>query len=989
MSDNVSIEINGEKRSVDSEKTVLEACRENDVFIPTLCEMEEMDLPYGGCRVCLVEVETSEGNEITTSCDTPVEGGMRVNTETEEVVEDRRSALELLLSEHTGDCVPPCTYECPASLDVQGYIAHIANGRPEAAVKLIKEKTPLAVSLGRACFAPCEDECRREMVEEPMAIRQLKEYVAEKDLEDPWYPEIPEETGKEIGVVGGGPAGLTAAYYLRLEGHSVTIYDQKPELGGMMRYGIPNYRLPNDLLAREVDWILEQGIDARTGTRLGEDFTLDELREKNDSVLVATGAWECWKIPIPGHELNGVLGGTDFLVDHASGEEVGIGDEVVVIGCGGCAMDTARVARRLGAEVKVVYRRTEEQAPAPEAEIEEAKEEGIEFEFLLSPEEINGEEHVDGMKCARMELGEPDESGRPKPVKIEGESRNISCDTVLMSIGESPEEELLEEEGIDMEDSTVTNHGKYRTNYEDVFAAGDVSLGPSSIAESTGQGREAAYAIDAYLDGKIEEYEAPEDFRTPFGYVHRDEKTSGDFEGEEESPRVEMPRRDPRSRIDHFRAIEHGFSDEEAVTEAKRCLECGCLDRYDCELREYSDKYDARQDYYAGELLERDIDQSDPRVEHDPNKCVLCGSCVRTSDEVHDEGELKFVNRGFSTKVAPPFEDQLGQSKSDLLGDLADSCPTGALEEVVAGEKPGPFEVDEEIDTYCPGCGLTCPATVQVSKGRPIGLVPRETGPYGGHLCDLGKFESLKGWDDRLTRVEVRKNGSWENGSRELVHDVLSAGAMDVVPGKATTEEELNLLKRIARTSGGTISTVQSHEYRSTAGMEELLSTELLYVEDGVYELNPVLKLLVKEAKDRGASEVESPEGFTADKGVSLLRPENGEQGERRIVASREANGNGLAKAGLESGGRGSEVLLLWGNVASVEELKPEDYSKVVWFRSSLERRPDWVDVFVPIRSWLEKKGTLVNSLGKKVELTPGMSSELEENTEAIKNLLK
>ncbi|MCF7876555.1 (2Fe-2S)-binding protein, partial [Candidatus Bipolaricaulota bacterium] len=177
MSNTLSIEINGEECAASPDKTILEACRDNDIFIPTLCEMEELDLPYGGCRTCLVEVETSDGKEITTSCDTCVEAGMKVNTETEEVFAERRAALELLLSEHTGDCVPPCTFECPASLDVQGYIAHIANGRPQAAVELIKEKTPLAVSLGRACFAPCENECRRELVEEPMAIRQLKEYA--------------------------------------------------------------------------------------------------------------------------------------------------------------------------------------------------------------------------------------------------------------------------------------------------------------------------------------------------------------------------------------------------------------------------------------------------------------------------------------------------------------------------------------------------------------------------------------------------------------------------------------------------------------------------------------------------------------------------------------------------------------------------------------------------------------------------------------------
>ena len=279
MSEKSSIKINGEEYEVDPSQTILEACRENGIFIPTLCEVEEIKEPFGGCRVCLTEVQTDQGKSVTTSCDTPVQDGMEVRTNTEEVQKGRKMALELLLSEHVGDCVAPCSIECPASLDVQGYLAHIANGRPIEAVKLIKEKTPLAASLGRACFAPCEDECRRQLVEEPIAIRQMKQYAAEEDLKDPWSPEIPEETDKSIGIVGGGPAGLTAAYFLRLEGHSVKIYDAMPELGGMMRYGIPNYRLPNDILRQEINWILDLGIEKENNTKIGEDKSLEELRK--------------------------------------------------------------------------------------------------------------------------------------------------------------------------------------------------------------------------------------------------------------------------------------------------------------------------------------------------------------------------------------------------------------------------------------------------------------------------------------------------------------------------------------------------------------------------------------------------------------------------------------------------------------------------------------------------------------------------------------
>jgi len=988
MTETVSFEINGKRCEARSGTYVLDACRDNGVFVPTLCELEAIDLPYGGCRVCLVEVETSDGKEITTSCDTPVEADMKVYTESEAVLEGRRAALELLLSEHTGDCVPPCSMECPASLDVQGYIAHIANGQPVEAVKLIKEKTPLAVSLGRACFAPCEEECRRDLVEESMAIRQLKEYAAEVDLEDPWKPEIDEGSGRTIGIVGGGPAGLTAAYFLKLEGHSVTIYDQMPELGGMMRYGIPNYRLPNDLLKQEIDWITDLGIEVRTETRMGEDLSLEDLRDRHDSVLLSTGAWESWEIPIPGHELEGVMGGTDFLVEHSSGEEVDIGDKVAVVGCGGCAMDTARVAKRLGADVTVVYRRTEEQAPAPADEIEEAKEEGIKFRFLLNPEEIQGEERVEGMTCVRMKLGEPDESGRPKPVKIEGETEELSCDTVLMSIGESPEVDLLEDQGVTVEDYKIKNHGKYRTNYDDVFAAGDASIGPSSIAESTGQGREAAHVINAYLGDELDSYDPPEDFRLPFGYVHRDEKTEEDFVQEKTLNRVVMDKRDPDTRVRNFYPIEHGFSDEEAVEEATRCLECGCLDRFDCELRNYSDTYGARQDYYRGEHFEREIDDSHSRVRRDPNKCILCGSCVRTTEEVHGEGELQFVHRGFSTLVAPPFEEPLGDTDSELIGDLADSCPTGALEEVIKGRKPGPFKPDGEIETRCLGCGLTCPAKIQFKDGRPMKMVPVNGEPYGGHLCDRGKFESLIDWEDKLERVVVDGENGWEVGSLEDVVELMDSRVVDVFPGRSTTAEEFELLAKIVQATGGTMFVPNPVGQNTTAGLDDLFDSSVIFVEEEVYRVNPILKSLVKQAQGGDAELVKRIEDLPAEGGIAILAPGSDSDFETRIVASPYASGHDLSNLASPGNFERGEVLLIWDGASFENEHDPGPYETVIEFASTLNGSDRTSDAVVPIRHWLEKGGTVLNTFNRTVEVEPVMGSNLKDNEEVLRSVI-
>ncbi|MFO7991054.1 MAG: FAD-dependent oxidoreductase [Thermoplasmata archaeon] len=681
MSEKIDIKIDGKSYKTDKENSVLDTCRENDIFIPTLCELECIDVPYGGCRACLVEIETDRGTIITTSCDTPVSPGMKVRTETDEVLKGRKMAVELLLSEHTGDCWGPCSLECPASIDVQGYLSFIADGQPVEAVKLIKEKSPLALCLGRACFAPCEEQCRRQLVEDPIAIRQEKMYAAEVDIEEPWKPEIPEGSGKRVAVVGGGPAGLTAAYFLRLKGHSVTIYDMMPKLGGMMRYGIPNYRLPKDMLDKEIQWIIDLGVGVETEVELGKDITLQELREENDAVFMATGAWESWCIPIEGEDLPGVMSGIDFLIDVAQGKEVEIGDKVVVVGCGNTAMDVARTARRMGKDVTIAYRRTAEQAPANEAELEEAEEEGIKFNFLRNPEKICGcsENGIKSVTCACMELGEKDASGRARPVKIPGETMELEAESVIMAIGQQPDLDMLKEQGLEPGKYTLESNAKFQTNYEDVFTAGDVLMGASSIVECSGQAREAAFAIDAYLQGSLEDYQTPEDFKLPFGYVHKDEKSEEDFADWNKIAREKMSMREPDIRITDFDKIEMGFTAEQAVEEAKRCIECGCKAVYDCKLKDYAEIYGAEQDAYEGEKIVMEIDDSHPEVEHDPNKCILCGRCVRISEEVHGEGVLQFVDRGFKTSVEPAFGKDLASVESENLKELADECPTGAL----------------------------------------------------------------------------------------------------------------------------------------------------------------------------------------------------------------------------------------------------------------------------------------------------------------------
>ncbi|MBS3781341.1 MAG: FAD-dependent oxidoreductase [Candidatus Thermoplasmatota archaeon] len=978
MSDNITLTINGEEYETEPGKKVLDVCRENDIFIPTLCELEYIEEPFGGCRVCLAEVTTDRGTEVTTTCDTPIQDGMEIRTQTDDIFEGRKMALELLLSEHTGDCVAPCSFECPASLDVQGYLAHIANGRPSEAVKLIKEKTPLALSLGLACFAPCEDECRRELVEDPIAIRQQKMFAAEEDIKDPWTPEIDKETGKSVAVVGGGPAGLTAAYFLRLEGHDVKIYDMMPELGGMMRYGIPEYRLPNDLLDKEIEWILDLGVEAETETKLGEDISLEELRKNHDAVFMGTGAWEPWMIPIDGIDLTGVMGGIDFLIDYNSGKDLDLGEKVVVIGCGNTAIDVARTAKRMGKEVTIAYRRSEEQAPAHQDEIDEAREEGVKFEFLVSPKKVCGaedEECVEKVTCSPVELGEPDESGRPKPIEIPDETVEIDSDSVILAIGQQPDSELLEDEGLEVEDYTLAKNSKFQTNYEDVFTAGDANLGPSSIVESTGMAREAAYALDAYLQESLEAYEVPEDYKEPFGYVHRDEVTEEDLLDYNKEMRKEMPTRDPGDRIKDFDRIELGFPPDKAREEAERCLECGCLDRFECDLRDYSDMYDAEQKAYEGFKFEREVDDSHPYILREPEKCIQCGSCIRTTEEIHGEGVVQFANRGFETLVEPAFGDPLGEVESLLIGDLADACPTGAFEEIPQNSKPGPHETRVEGETVCTKCGLTCPIEVHTVNGRPTMIKSAEDPVYKGHLCDIGKFETELSSEVKSIDEEDLKRAK----------DLIESGEVDIYVDSSTTIEEAQKLKELAHEIECELIS-NSKDVRSTASLRDLQSAKEVYVNPAVYEIAPIMKMFVKRAKDNGASLVNTKDDL--EDGIGIVLPQEAESFDDRIIVRPGANDYGLSCLDITDKEIRTDTVVIYGdNDVPIDDISAKQIIHFTWKNGGNGDRK--ADLTIPIRSPLEKEGTVKNLFGEEVNLEPVLESDLPSNIEMIERLIE
>ncbi len=671
--DMINVKINGVEISAEKGQTILQIAEANGIEIPTLCYIEEVKA-YGACGLCTVEVEGIP--KLLRACSTVANDGMVISTDTPRVRQSRKIALELLMSDHTGDCRGPCSLNCPAGTDCQGYVKLIAQGKFKEAVELVKDKVPLPASIGRVCPHPCETACRRKMVEEPISIAFLKSFAADEDLKsgDKFMPEIAESTGKSVGIIGGGPAGLTTAYFLAVKGHKVTVYDAMPKMGGMLRYGIPQYRLPKEVLDMEIASIAELGVEMKNNIRIGADITFDEIKNAHDATLVAIGAWKSSSMRIPGENLDGVYGGIDFLRSVALKNPVKLGKKVAVIGGGNTAMDACRSAVRLGAEeVYVIYRRTRAEMPAEKVEIDEAEEEGVIYKFLNNPVEIIGEDgKVKSVKLQVMELGEPDAGGRRSPVAVEGEFETIELDNVIMAIGQKINISGFESFELTDRGNISADTKTFRTSLDGVFAVGDATNRGASIAiEAIGEAQKASEVIDSYLNGEMIAYKKP--------YVSEKIVTAEDLANREKVSRAKMPQRSPAERIKDFDEINLGFSVETAVNEAKRCLECGCHDYHDCKLIRYANQYDVQPARFAGEKHDCPKEQKLVYIERDQNKCVLCNLCVRVCDEEVGKALIGLVGRGFSTVIKPEFADSSVTEFCKNCQKCVNSCPTGAL----------------------------------------------------------------------------------------------------------------------------------------------------------------------------------------------------------------------------------------------------------------------------------------------------------------------
>ena len=673
----IKLTINGIGVTANEGDTVLSAARSAGIEIPTLCQSDLVKV-YGACGLCTVEIEGSP--KLFRACATKATDGMVVSTDTPRVRQSRKIALELLMSDHDGDCRGPCSLNCPAGTDCQGYVKFIADGDDKAAVKLIKEKLPLPASIGRVCPHPCEKACRRKMVEEPISIARLKYFAADRDLaHDTYKPEVAPESGKSVAVIGGGPAGLTAAYFLRLKGHAVTIFDAMPKMGGMLRYGIPAYRLPKSVVDREVEEIASLGVEMKNNVKIGRDVTLAELRAKYDAVFVAVGAWKSSSTRCPGEDLDGVIGGIDFLRavsfwNSGDGDAPDVGRKVAVVGGGNTAMDACRSAVRLGAEkVYVIYRRTRAEMPAEDVEIEEAIEEGVAFKFLTNPAEIVGEGgRVKTVQLQVMELGEPDASGRRSPVPVEGKFEYLDVDTVIAAIGQTINADGFDELEKTKKGTIAADEATFRTSLDGVFAGGDATNRGASIAiEAIGEANKAADVIDSYLRGAVVPYKKP--------FVSERNVTPEMFADREKAARAIMPTRPADERKCDFDEIYLGLPEDVARREAKRCLSCGCHDYGECKLIKYANDYDVHPERLAGAKNTAPVERKLVVIERNPSKCILCGLCYRVCDEVAKRGLLGIVGRGFSSVIKPEFNNPAAIAGCADCHLCVDECPTGAL----------------------------------------------------------------------------------------------------------------------------------------------------------------------------------------------------------------------------------------------------------------------------------------------------------------------
>ncbi|HEY7937986.1 MAG TPA: FAD-dependent oxidoreductase [Candidatus Limnocylindrales bacterium] len=733
----IRVEVDGRVVEGRAGQTILEVCRDNGIEIPTLCY--EPKLPgFGACRMCVVEVEGEEHPPI--SCSRAAEEGMKVATQTEAVRRLRKTNLEFIFSDHNAYCLPPCQNKCPSHIDIPGFLKQNAEGNWRESSRIFKRTIPFPSILGRVCPAPCEEHCRRDEVDEAIAIRDSHRYAGDQVIRamlnegvDPPVPyEVQPKTGRRVAVIGSGPAGMAAAYYLLIAGHEVTVFERDAAPGGMLRYGIPQYRLPKvEILEAEYESISRLGGRIECNQGLGRDFSLDDLQGQGyDAVLVTIGCYATNKLGVPNEDADGVFEGLDYLKTATLGLPFPghAGKRVVVIGGGFTTMDCTRTSIRQGAaEVTLVYRRDMKDMPASD-EVHEAIEEGATAIFQAAPIRVlvDAKGRVNGVEFIRNKMGEPDASGRRRPEPAPGTEFTIECDRVLLAIGQGPDLAWIGPGSAGLE--TTKQHRlkadavTFGTGRPGVFASGDVRIGASTVVAAVAEGRRSAYAVDAFVKGlDLGALKTRQTLAEP----QPEFLSIVPFTSEVKEPRYRLKAMDPELRNKSYVEYEIPYSPAEAVAESTRCLQCTCEAIGFCDLRRLGIEYgttlptlepgfhqgagyrSVSENRFTGINHDYIRDDSHAFILREPSRCIDCGRCAQVCAEVVGAACYDFMRIGFDTLVTTPLDMSLNDTPCVSCGRCAETCPTGAL-------MPKPrilqkYEVDESRCILCGICVDACP----------------------------------------------------------------------------------------------------------------------------------------------------------------------------------------------------------------------------------------------------------------------------------------
>ncbi|MFI3176294.1 MAG: formate dehydrogenase subunit alpha [Eubacteriales bacterium] len=867
----IAIQINGATYYGTSDETILAVALRNHINIPNMCYDERLE-PCLTCGLCVCEVN---GTFVRT-CHEKVENGMVVTTHNKRIEKERKYRLSQMLDHHKGDCKAPCVVRCPANSDAQGYIKLIKQGDFKASIKLIKEKLPMAASLGRVCPHPCESVCRRGYVDEPISIQWLKRAAADKDLEEevPYMPEIGPETGKRVAIIGAGPMGISCAYFLRQYGHGVDIYEAMPHPGGMLRYGIPQYRLPKEVIDAEVAVLERMGIAIHYDQKLGDNLQFDQVYQEYDAVVMAVGAWRSTGVGCEGENLHGVMGGIEYLEINMRGKNPNLGDRIAVIGGGNTAMDVCRTAVRLGAKevYSICWHKIEDMAAEP-IEIEEAQIEEVIFKNLYSPIKISRSRggNLDVL-LKNVELGQPDANGRRVPIDLEEPPHTIEVDMVILATGQAVA--ALDIEGIDKtaRNGIVYDRETHMTSMEGVFAGGDCGNDKISIAvEATADARRTAISVHHYLEGKQVDFEAPiflQDAQDFAGYGER-----------AISKRAYMLHLDNSERKETFEEIVFGYSDRNAKQEAARCLECGCHDYNECKLIAYAQEYKVESSHELKKEEHELLLDNDKFIRRNPNKCIWCGKCIEACRDLMCIGAMGSIEEGSAGRYLQ-FSDDLRESGCVGCGLCVSVCPTGALEAKQTNKKA--YWETNKTKTTCTYCGVGCQLNLIEKWGKIIGTEPVRGTSNEGMCCVKGKFAyNFIQHDDRLKTPMIRKDGvlvptTWDEALDVIEEKLKSTKAEfgpDSIQGFSSakvTNEENYLFQKFFRAGIGTnnidhcarlchASTV-SGLYNSlgsgamTNPMADVKNAEVIFVTgSNTTETHPVMGAYIRQAKKNGA----------------------------------------------------------------------------------------------------------------------------------------